>query len=37
MMRDMRDQVLSYMWGRFLSIDVKEARKPRKRVERLDR
>jgi len=37
MIRDMRDQVLSYMWGRFLSVDVKEARKPRKRVERLDR
>jgi membrane peptidoglycan carboxypeptidase len=37
MMRDMRDQVLSYMWARFLSVDVKEARKPRKRAERLDR
>jgi cell division protein FtsI (penicillin-binding protein 3) len=37
MMRDMRDQVLSYMWGHFLSVDVKETRKPRKRVERVDR
>jgi cell division protein FtsI (penicillin-binding protein 3) len=37
MVREMRDQMVSYMWGRFLSVDVKEARKPRKRAERLDR
>jgi len=37
MMQEMRDQMVSYMWGRFLSVDVKEARKPRKRAERSDR
>jgi cell division protein FtsI (penicillin-binding protein 3) len=37
MMRGMRDQMASYMWGHFLSVDVKEARKPRKRTERSDR
>jgi cell division protein FtsI (penicillin-binding protein 3) len=36
-MREMTDQMVSYMWGRFLSVDVKEARKPRKGAERSDR
>jgi cell division protein FtsI (penicillin-binding protein 3) len=37
MMRETRDQVMSYMWGRFLTVDAKEVRKPRKKTERLDR
>jgi cell division protein FtsI (penicillin-binding protein 3) len=37
MMRERIDQMASYMWGRFLNIDVKEARKPRKKAERSDR
>jgi cell division protein FtsI (penicillin-binding protein 3) len=37
MMRETRDQVMSYMWGRFLTVDAKEVRKPRKKTERSDR
>jgi cell division protein FtsI (penicillin-binding protein 3) len=37
MMQEMKDQMVSYMWGHFLTIDMKEARKPRKRAERPDR
>ena len=37
MMRETRDQVVSYMWGRFLTIDAKEIHKPRKKTERSDR
>jgi len=33
MMREMKDHMVSYMWGHFLTVDVKEARKPRKRAE----
>jgi cell division protein FtsI (penicillin-binding protein 3) len=36
MMREMVNQLVSYVWGRFLSVDAKEARKPRKKVERSD-
>jgi hypothetical protein len=36
-LREMIDQMVSYVWGRFLTIDVKEARKPRKKAERSDR
>jgi cell division protein FtsI (penicillin-binding protein 3) len=34
MMRDTLEQMVSYVWGRFLSVDAKEARRPRKRAER---
>jgi cell division protein FtsI (penicillin-binding protein 3) len=34
--REMVDQMVSYVWGRFLSVDAKEARKPRKKAERSD-
>jgi cell division protein FtsI (penicillin-binding protein 3) len=37
MMREMMGQMTAYVWGRFLTVDVKEARKPRKRAERSDR
>jgi cell division protein FtsI (penicillin-binding protein 3) len=37
MMRGMMDQMASYVWGSFLSVDAKEARKPRKKAERSDR
>jgi cell division protein FtsI (penicillin-binding protein 3) len=37
MMREMKDHMVSYMWGHFLTIDAKETRKPRKRDERADR
>jgi cell division protein FtsI (penicillin-binding protein 3) len=37
MMRDMRHQLVAYMWSHFLSIDAKEVRKPRKKAEQSDR
>jgi hypothetical protein len=37
MMRDMMDQMTAYVWGRFLTVDAKEARRPRKKAERSDR
>jgi cell division protein FtsI (penicillin-binding protein 3) len=37
MVREMMDQLRSYLWGQFLSIDPKDARKPRKKSEKLDR
>ena len=37
MMRDMVDHVASYVRGRFLTVDAKEARKSRKKAERSDR
>jgi hypothetical protein len=30
-------QMTTYVWGRFLTVDVKDARKPRKKAERPDR
>jgi cell division protein FtsI (penicillin-binding protein 3) len=36
MMREMVDQMGSYVWHHFLSIDVKESRKPRRKAERSD-
>lgn len=36
-LRETVDQLLSYVWGHFLSIDPKEARKGRKKTERSDR
>ncbi len=37
MLREMMDQLRSYVWGQFLSIDPKDARKLRKKPEKLDR
>jgi cell division protein FtsI (penicillin-binding protein 3) len=37
MMRDMADQMASYVRGRFLTVDAKEARKSRRRAEPADR
>lgn len=37
MLREMIDQLRSYVWGHFLSIDTKDARKPRKKTEKSDR
>jgi hypothetical protein len=37
MLREMIDQLRSYVWGQFLSIDPKDTRKPRKKTEKLDR
>jgi cell division protein FtsI (penicillin-binding protein 3) len=37
MLRETMDQLRSYVWGHFLSIDAKEARKPRKKTEKSDR
>jgi cell division protein FtsI (penicillin-binding protein 3) len=37
MMREMMDNVVSYIRGWFLSVDAKEPRKPRKKAERSDR
>jgi len=37
MMREMMGQMTAYVWGRFLTVDAKEARKPRKKAERSDR
>ena len=36
MLRETMDQLRSYVWGHFLSIDAKEARKPRKKTEKSD-
>jgi cell division protein FtsI (penicillin-binding protein 3) len=36
-LREMIDQLRVYVWGHFLSIDAKDARKPRKRTEKADR
>jgi cell division protein FtsI/penicillin-binding protein 2 len=35
--REMMDQMTAYVWGRFLTVDVKETRKPRKKPERSER
>jgi cell division protein FtsI (penicillin-binding protein 3) len=37
LMREMVDQMASYVWGHFLSVDTKEARKSRKKTERSER
>jgi cell division protein FtsI (penicillin-binding protein 3) len=37
MLRETIDQLRSYVWGQFLSIDAKDARKPRKKTEKSDR
>jgi cell division protein FtsI (penicillin-binding protein 3) len=37
LMRNMVDQMALYVWGHFLSVDAKEARKSRKKAERSDR
>jgi cell division protein FtsI (penicillin-binding protein 3) len=37
MMRDMREHMVAYVWGRFLNVEMKESRKPRPRAERLGR
>jgi membrane peptidoglycan carboxypeptidase len=37
MLRETMDQLLSYVWGHFLSVEVKDARKPRQKAERSDR
>jgi hypothetical protein len=37
MMREMTEQMASYMWGHFLALDTKDLRKPRKKAERSDR
>jgi hypothetical protein len=37
MLREMIDQLRSYVWGQFLSIDAKDARKPRQKTEKSDR
>jgi cell division protein FtsI (penicillin-binding protein 3) len=37
MMRDMMGQMTAYVWGHFLTVDAKEARRPRKKIEHSDR
>ena len=37
MMRDMMGQMTTYVWGRFLTVDVKDVRKSRRKAERSDR
>jgi cell division protein FtsI (penicillin-binding protein 3) len=36
MLREMVEQLRVYVWGHFLTIDAKDARKPRKRTEKAD-
>jgi cell division protein FtsI (penicillin-binding protein 3) len=37
MMRGMMGQMTAYVWGHFLTVDAKEARRPKKKIERSDR
>jgi cell division protein FtsI (penicillin-binding protein 3) len=37
MLREMIDQLRLYAWGHFLSVDAKDARKPRKKTEKSDK
>jgi cell division protein FtsI (penicillin-binding protein 3) len=37
MMRDMMGQMTTYVWGRFLTVDVKDVRKSRRKAEHSDR